>query len=62
MTPPEQFAESARTMVPLEIRTALRERGVDHFLEVAKPEESSPLLTQVGRNFLRKVAKALAET
>lgn len=61
-TSPEDFARSARTMVPVGIRVALREKGVDWFLnDLAKPADGSPLLTQRGRNFVREVARLLIE-
>lgn len=59
---PETFAQSIRNMVPPSVLMVLREKGVDSFLdEVAAPhlQPSSPLTTQVGRTFVRKVAKYL---
>jgi uncharacterized protein (DUF2164 family) len=61
-TPPEIFAASARNMMPTEILTYIKGKGVDHFLNnVAKLEEGSPLATVVGRTYVRKVAKFLLE-
>ena len=59
---PETFAQSIRNMVPPSVLSVLREKGVDGFLdEIAAPHlhASSPLTTQVGRTFVRKVAKYL---
>lgn len=63
---PEVLAQSARPMVPDEILGWIREHhteqssGVDLFMgKVAKLPGSSPLSTQSGRNWLRKVGKAL---
>jgi hypothetical protein len=61
-TPPEIFAASARNMMPAEILSYIKTRGVDHFLNnVAKLEDSSPLATVVGRQYVRQVAKFLLE-
>ena len=60
-TTPEQFAQSARSMVPAGILEAIREMGIDEFLtKVAKVPASSPLRsTQEGRNFIREVGAQL---
>jgi len=63
---PEIVAQSGRTSVPEEILTWIREHdsdavsGVDLFMsKVAKLPSTSPLTTQLGKNWLRKVGKAL---
>ena len=63
---PEVVARSSRTSVPEEVMTWLRQNdtdqvsGVDLFMtKVAKLPSTSPLSTQGGRNWLRKVGKAL---
>jgi hypothetical protein len=59
-TDPEQFAASARNVVPSDIIGALRLQGVDHFLiKVAKLPETSPLLSMHGKSWARKVAAIL---
>jgi uncharacterized membrane protein YkoI len=61
-TAPEIFAASARNMIPADILTYIKGKGVDHFLNnVAKLEDGSPLATVVGRTYVRKVAKFLLE-
>lgn len=57
---PVEFANSARTMVPQDIVNAIRAVGVDRFLDqMAGLQGSSPLAMQAGRNWCRKVGKAL---
>jgi hypothetical protein len=59
---PEVFAQTAKAALAgrEEIFTALRELGVDGFLsKVAKLPSSSSLATQAGRNWTRKLGKAL---
>jgi hypothetical protein len=63
---PEVVARSSRTAVPEEVMTWLRQNdteqvsGVDLFMsKVAKLPSTSSLSTQGGRNWLRKVGKAL---
>jgi hypothetical protein len=63
---PEVVAQSGRTAVPEEILTWIRTHdtdqvsGVDLFMaKVAKLPGTSPLLSQAGKNWLRKVGKAL---
>ncbi len=57
---PANVATSARSMIPESIMASIRQHGVDGFLEkVAKLESSSPLTSQEGRNWVRKVGKAL---
>jgi len=63
---PEVVAQSGRTTVPEEILTWIRTHdteqvsGVDLFMsKVAKLPGTSPLLSQAGKNWLRKVGKAL---
>lgn len=59
-TDPEVLAQSSRSMVPEEILAAIRDHGVDPFLsKVAKLPSTSPLMNQAGKNWVRKVAKAL---
>ena len=61
-TAPEIFAASARNMIPANILTYIKVKGVDHFLNnVAKLEDGSPLATVIGRTYVRKVAKFLLE-
>lgn len=56
----DQVATSVRSMIPAEVLAVIRARGVDAFLaDVAKIEATSPLATQAGRNWVRKVGKAL---
>ena len=57
---PEVVAQSARPMVPAEILSAISEHGVDTFLsKIAKLPGNSPLATQSGKNWVRKLGKAL---
>jgi hypothetical protein len=57
---PEQVATSVRSMIPAEVMAVIRSRGVDGFLtDVAKLDGSSPLSSQSGRNWVRKVGKSL---
>lgn len=63
---PEVVAQSGRTVVPDEILTWIRDHdtgetsGVDLFMaRVAKLPSTSPLSTQGGRNWVRKVGRAL---
>ena len=59
---PELFAQSVRNMVPPSILNVFKDKGVDYFLdEVAVKHVSlqSPLTTQIGRTFVRKVVKYL---
>jgi hypothetical protein len=61
-TDPRQFAESARSMVPKQVMAALKAQGVDAFLaQTAQLQDGSPLATQNGRNWARKVARYLVE-
>lgn len=64
--PPEVVAQSGRTAIPENIIGWIRDNdsrgtsGVDLFMsKVAKLPGTSPLQTQAGRNWLRKVSKAL---
>jgi hypothetical protein len=63
-TTPEDFAESARPMIPQSVLGAMRALGIDEFMsKVAQLDGTSPLATQSGRNWRRKVAaKLLGET
>jgi hypothetical protein len=57
---PDEFAASARSLVPADIRRALQTHGVDHFLtSVAKLGPESPLLSMHGKQWARKVVEAL---
>lgn len=57
---PVNVATTARSAVPEEILQAIRDHGVDDFLnKVAKLPSTSPLSTQAGRNWTRKLGKAL---
>lgn len=57
---PEVVAQSGKAMVPEEIITAIRDHSVDGFLtKVAKLPSTSPLSNQAGKNWMRKVGKAL---
>ena len=59
---PEGVATSVRSMVPADVLAAIRELGIDGFLtSVAKIEGTSPLASQAGRNWSRKLGKALLE-
>jgi hypothetical protein len=59
---PEGVATSVRSMVPADVLAAIRELGIDGFLtNVAKIEGTSPLASQAGRNWSRKLGKALLE-
>lgn len=62
-TDPKAVAQTARTMAPGAIPVitqAIGTQGVDAFLDqMAAFDGNSPLAQQEGRNFLRKVAKAL---
>ena len=57
---PEIFAQSSRSMIPEEILSAIRDHGVDVVLsKMAKLPGTSPLATQAGKNWMRKVGTAL---
>ena len=57
---PAVVAQSSRAMVPEEILAAIRDSGVDDFLaKVAKLPSTSPLATQAGKNWARKLGKVL---
>jgi len=57
---PEQVATSVRSMIPADVLAVIRDRGVDGFLtDIAKIEGTSPLASQAGRNWTRKVGKSL---
>jgi hypothetical protein len=61
-TDPQVFAESAKSVIPADLLRYLESEGVDSFLsDVAQLESSSPLRSQNGRNWIRKVAKYLIE-
>ena len=57
---PVEVATSVRSMVPADVLEAIRALGIDGFLaNVAKIDASSPLSSQAGRNWARKLGKAL---
>lgn len=59
---PAEVATSVRSMIPADVLTAIRELGIDGFLtSVAKLEGTSPLASQSGRNWTRKLGKSLLE-
>jgi len=59
-TEPELVAQSAKSMMPPELIAAIRDHGVDAFLaKIARIPAESPLSAQDGRNWVRKVGKAL---
>jgi len=59
-TSPEDFAESARPMIPPTVLGAIRALGIDEFMsKVAQLDGTSPLATQSGRNWRRRVANRL---
>jgi hypothetical protein len=61
-TEPEVFAESTRSLVPRNVMAYLEAVGIDEFLgTVSSLDAASPLRTQAGRNWIRKVAKYLVE-
>lgn len=56
----EVVAQGARSLVPEELLLAIRDHGVDVVLaKMAKLPSTSPLSTQAGRNWARKLGKAL---
>jgi hypothetical protein len=59
-TEPEVMAESIKTQVPGDVLSYIGAHGVDAFLDqVASLPKTSPLAQQAGRNWVRKLAKAL---
>lgn len=58
---PETFAQSVRNVVPSGIVESIRANGIDAFIDQFVTDSGSPLNTQVGRNWLRKVGKVLVE-
>ena len=57
---PNEVATSVRSMVPGDVIAAIKQLGIDGFLEkVARLDSTSPLSTQAGRNWTRKLGKAL---
>jgi hypothetical protein len=58
---PAMFGATARNLIPSEILAYMQQVGVDEFLNGAKLEIGSPLTTQAGRNFARKVFRYLTE-
>ena len=60
--PPATFAQSIRSQMPPSLLDAIQKMGIDTFLEALGLSDGSPLATQVGRTYARKVARALAGT
>jgi hypothetical protein len=58
---PAMFGATARNLIPSEILAYMQQVGIDEFLNNAKLEIGSPLTTQAGRNFARKVFRYLTE-
>jgi hypothetical protein len=58
-TDPAMFAQSVRNSIPKGIIDAIRDQGIDAFLDGAKIDGNSPLSSQVGRSWIRRVAKIL---
>ncbi len=57
---PEVVAQSIKPTIPEAILVAIRDHGVDVFMsKVAKLPSTSPLSNQDGRNWVRKLGKAL---
>lgn len=57
---PETVAQSARPRIPPEVMGWLQEHGIDLFMsKVAKLPGTSPLVSQAGKNWLRKVGEVL---
>lgn len=57
---PEVVAQSAKPVLPEEILQSIQTLGIDvFFAKVAKLPSASPLSTQAGKNWIRKVGKAL---
>ena len=60
--PPEIVGQTARNLIPSEILNYMATVGIDEFLKkVTQLEPNSPLNSQRGRNFCRKVAAFLFE-
>lgn len=58
--PPETFAQAVRSQMPTSLIDGIQHMGVDAFLDAVKLGDTSPLATQVGRTYARKVMRALA--
>lgn len=58
--PPATFAQSIRGSAPPSLLDAIQKMGIDNFLDSLGLVDGSPLTSQVGRNYARKVARALA--
>lgn len=57
---PATFATTARSAIPDDVMLAIRRDGVDGFLQKSvQLEAGSPLNSQAGRNWIRKVGKEL---
>lgn len=56
---PAIFSQAIRSQAPPSLLTAIQKMGVDSFLDSLGLSDASPLATQVGRNWARKVVKAL---
>lgn len=60
---PEIVAQSARPHMPVEVMGWVQEHGIDLFMsKVAKLPGTSPLMSQAGKNWLRKVGEVLTGT
>lgn len=60
-TDPAMFASSARNLVPSELLQWIQQVGPENFLSKLRLDSGSPLTTQNGRNFVRRVFKHLFE-
>lgn len=58
---PAVFGATARNLIPGEVLGYMQQVGIDDFLNKARLDSGSPLTSQVGRNFARKVFKFLTE-
>ena len=55
----ETFAQSIRSQAPPSLIDGIQKMGIDTFLDKLGLADGSPLATQVGRNWARRVARAL---
>jgi hypothetical protein len=60
-TDPATFAAGARAAIPADVLLYVEKMGIDEVLNQATLEPNSPLRSQGGRNFARKVAQILLE-
>lgn len=58
--PPETFAGAVRSQMPQSLIDGIQLMGIDSFLDAVKLGDTSPLATQVGRTYARRVMRALA--